>query len=158
MIEHHDSLRHVERMMIRDRDHPGAEADPMRFHRGRRQKHLRRRDRFPSRRMMLADPELVVAKVIEQCGKFKVAFQLERGMLAHRMMRSEEHTKTEPVFHGGSPWRAKRVLHERPHTAQPSPAGESKRKNDAPRRVISRTGGYRTTQSVMMLDRQPPAR
>src|SRR5271156_2584878 len=99
MVEHHDSLCDVERMMVRNRDDAGAELDSLgAFGRGD-QEHFWRRDRLPSRRMMLADPELIVVKLIEQFGEFEIALKLERRMLADRMMRREEHAKAESLCH-----------------------------------------------------------
>ncbi len=85
--------------MVRDRNHAGTKLDSMRSLRGRGQKHLRRRDRLPSARMMLPDPELVVAKSVEQRGEFEIALQLEHRMLADRMMRREKNAKSKPVVH-----------------------------------------------------------
>jgi hypothetical protein len=38
-------------------------------------------------------------EVVEQLGEFEIALKLERGMLADRMMRREEHAKTETLIH-----------------------------------------------------------
>src|ERR1700733_1380353 len=99
MVEHHDSLCDVERMMVRNRDDAGAELDSLGALGRGDQEHFRRRDRLPSRRMMLADPELVVVKLIEQFGEFEIALKLERRMLADRMMWREKHAKAESLCH-----------------------------------------------------------
>ena len=103
MIEHHDSLRDVERMMIRNRDDAGAELDSLGALGGRDQEHLGRRDRLPSGRVMLADPEFVVVKFVEPLREFEIALKLERGMLTDRMMRREEHAETETLGHDSTP-------------------------------------------------------
>jgi len=57
VIEHHDSLRDVEWMVVRDRDHAGAELDSLGALGGADQEHFGRRDRLPSGGVMLADPD-----------------------------------------------------------------------------------------------------
>src|SRR5215469_11262444 len=52
MVEHDDTLGYRERMMVRNRHDPGAEHDALGFHSRSSQEHLRRRDSFPSARMM----------------------------------------------------------------------------------------------------------
>src|SRR5579872_4739170 len=89
-------------MMIRNRDDAGAELDPMGDHRGRRQHHFWRCDGFPSSRMMLANPELIVAEVIEERGELQIALELQGRVFAGRMMRREKHAKAHSIFHGGS--------------------------------------------------------
>ena len=102
MIEHHDTLRDGERMMIRNRDHAGAELDAMGDHRGGGQHHLGRRDRLPSSGVMLADPEFVVAEIIEERGELQIALQLQSGILAGRMMRCEKDAEAQTIFHSAS--------------------------------------------------------
>src|SRR5712692_8696307 len=106
MIEKNDALSGVERMVVRDRHHAGAEADALGALRDGDQKHFGRRDRLPSGGMMLADPEFVVAELVEPCGQFEVALKLKGRMLADGMVRCEKGAETKTSIHcGGISWR-----------------------------------------------------
>ena len=65
VVELHDALRHVERVVIRQRHDARAEHDPLRPLARRRQEHLRRGDHLPAGRVVLAAPELVEAEAVE---------------------------------------------------------------------------------------------
>ena len=95
VIELHDPLRHVERMVERQRHDAGAELDAVRALAGGGEEHLGRRDHLPARRVVLAAPELVVAEPVEVLGQIQVAAELERRMLADRMMWGEEGAETQ---------------------------------------------------------------
>src|SRR5580693_4018183 len=57
--------------------------------------------------MMLTDPELVVLQFVEPFRQFQVALQLQRGMLADRMMGREKHPEAETIVHCVTPSRSK---------------------------------------------------
>src|SRR5215469_16186384 len=99
MIEHHHSLRDVERMMIRHGNDAGAELDALGALGCCDQEHLRRRDCLPACRMMLADPKFVVLVFVEQLREFEVALKLERWMLTDWMMWCEKDAKAKPLVH-----------------------------------------------------------
>ena len=94
VVELHDSLGHVERMVVGQRHHAGAELDRVGDLTGSRQEHLRRRDHLPSTRVMLTAPELVVAQVVEVRGKLEIALELQRRALAEGMVWCKE--RAEP--------------------------------------------------------------
>ena len=99
-VELHHALRHVERIVVGQRDHARGELDALGMLAGRRQEHLRRCDHLPARRMMLAAPELVVAQLVEPLDQLHVAPDRERRVLAHPMERREEDAEFQtPVCH-----------------------------------------------------------
>ena len=86
MVELDHALRDVERVVVGERDDAGAEADAVRALAGRGQEHLGRGDDLPTRGVMLAAPELVVAELVELLRKVEVAAELEHGVLADRVV------------------------------------------------------------------------
>ena len=95
MVELHDPLGDVERVVVGQRHHAGAELDRVGDLAGRGQEHLRRGDHLPSAGVVLAAPELVVAEVVEVRGKLEIALELQRRALAERMMWGEERAEPE---------------------------------------------------------------
>jgi hypothetical protein len=77
-------------MVIGQRDHAGAELDALGALAGGGQKHLGRGDHLPAAGMMLAAPELVVARSVEMLDELEVAAELQGGIFADRMMRARE--------------------------------------------------------------------
>src|SRR5258705_12462278 len=90
MVEMPHALVDVEGMEIRQRDYAGDEPDAFGALAGSGQKHLRRRDGFPARGMMLAAPEFIVAECIELLDQIEVAAKLQHRMLANGVMRGEK--------------------------------------------------------------------
>ena len=90
VIELHHPLGDVERVVIGERDDPGAETDVTAHLAGRRQEHLRRGDRLPTARVVLAAPEFLEAKPVEVRDEVDVSLEQQGGMLAERMVRGEE--------------------------------------------------------------------
>src|SRR5208282_4581410 len=93
------ALGDVERMMIWDRHHAGAETNAPGALCRRHQEHLRRRDGFPSAGMMLADPELVEVQLVEPRCKLQIALELEGGVLANRMVGRQEDAEPQALVH-----------------------------------------------------------
>src|SRR3954452_2094687 len=87
-------------MVIRQRDHAGAELDALGAFAGSRQKHFRRGDHFPTRGMVLAAPELVIAERVDLLDEVEVAAELEQRILADRVMRGEKGSEFQ-ACHGG---------------------------------------------------------
>ncbi len=98
VIELHDPLRDVERMVERQRHDAGAELDAVRALAGGGEEHLGRRDHLPARRVVLAAPELVVAELVEVLGQIQVAAELERRMLADRVVGARNAPKPSLVM------------------------------------------------------------
>ncbi len=67
----------------------------MRAFTGGGEKHLGRRDDFPAGRVVLAAPELVVTEFVEVLREVEVAAELQRRVLADRVVRREEGAKLE---------------------------------------------------------------
>jgi hypothetical protein len=61
VIELHHALGDIERMVIRQRYHPGREHDAPGALTGGGEEHLGRADHFPAAGVVLAAPEFVVA-------------------------------------------------------------------------------------------------
>ena len=95
-VELHDPLGDVERMVVRQADDAGAEADRARHLAGAGEEHLRRGDRLPARRVVLAAPELVVAETVEVGDELEVALQLQRRVVAGRVVGGEERSELQP--------------------------------------------------------------
>ena len=60
------------------------------------EQHLRRGDRLPARRVVLADPELVEAEAVEVGAERDVALEHQRRRLAGRVVRREERSEAHP--------------------------------------------------------------
>ena len=90
VVELHDALADVERVVIRQRHDAGAEADALRALAGGREEQLGRGDHLPAGRVVLAHPELVVAELVEERRELEVTLQQQARVLAERMVRSQE--------------------------------------------------------------------
>jgi hypothetical protein len=94
LIELHDPLRHIERVVVGKRCNAGAEHDPMRTFTGRGKKHFWRSNHFPPGGMMLAAPKFVVAQPVKLLGKVEVATVLQHRVFANWVVWREKSTKT----------------------------------------------------------------
>ena len=99
MIEMHDTLGHVEGVMIGNRDHTGAEADSLGPLCRRDQEHLGRSDGFPTSGMMFSDPEFVEVQLVEPRRQFQIALKLEGRVLADWMVGREKHAEPKTFVH-----------------------------------------------------------
>jgi hypothetical protein len=88
VVELHDALRHVERVMIGQRDHAGTETDTASTHGRAGQEHLGRGNCLPAGAVVLTAPKLLVAELVHQLDQLKIALQLQRRALARKMVRS----------------------------------------------------------------------
>ena len=86
VIELDDALGDIERMVIRQRDHAGAEADAVRALTRRGEEQLGRGDHFPAGRLVLAAPEFVESEFVQVLGEGEIASQLQHRMLADRVV------------------------------------------------------------------------
>src|SRR5262249_15147103 len=98
-VELHDALRHVERVMVGQRNDAGAKPDAPGALGGHGQEQLGRGDHLPAGGMMFAAPELVEAKSVEMPGQSHVALKLQSRVFANRVMRRQECAETDTV-HG----------------------------------------------------------
>jgi hypothetical protein len=102
MIELHDTLRDIERMVIGQRDHAGAELDVVGALTDGGQEQLGRSDYFPAGGMVLTAPEFVITELVELLGEIDIALELQGRIFADRMMRREKCAET-CTCHGGLP-------------------------------------------------------
>ena len=93
VVELHHPLRHVERMVIGQRDDPGGELDALRPFARRGQEHLGRADHLPAAGMMLAAPELVVPELVQVLDEVEIAAELQHRMLPDGVVGGEERAK-----------------------------------------------------------------
>ena len=100
VVELHDPLRDVERVVVRQRHDAGAELDALGALARGGQEQLRRRDHLPARGVVLAAPELVVAEPVEVRDEVEVALELQRRVLADRVMGREKGAELETLHEG----------------------------------------------------------
>ena len=74
---------------------PGAEADVPRALRGGGDEHLGRGDDLVAGRVVLAEPGLVEAELVEVLDELQVAFERQGGVLAHGVERGQEDAELE---------------------------------------------------------------
>jgi len=99
VIQLHDALGDVERVVIGQGDDAGGEHDALRPLPGGGEEHLGRGDHFPAAGMVFAAPEFVVAELVELFHQVEVPAELQHRVLADRMVGCEE--RTEPhALHG----------------------------------------------------------
>ena len=82
VIELHHAVRDHQRMVIRQAGDARAKADVARALDGGADEHFRGRDGLPAGGMMLADPGLVVAQLVDPPDQLHVARHAERRVLA----------------------------------------------------------------------------
>ena len=95
VVELDDAVRRHQRIMVRQRDDAGAEADRPRALGGDRDEQFGRADRLPAGGMVLADPRFVEAQPVEPGHQLQVALEALRGVFLHRMERRQEDAVAE---------------------------------------------------------------
>ena len=96
VVELHDALGDVERVVVRQARDAGAEHDVVRALGGAGEEHLGRGDHLPARRVVLAAPELVEAEPVEVGGELEVALEQQRRVLTGRVVGGEERAESDP--------------------------------------------------------------
>ena len=94
VVELHQSLRHHEWVVVRQRDNAGPEFDPRRSFRQRGEEDLRTANNFPTRRVVLPTPELVEPELVEMHTERQIALQEMREVLPDGMVRREERAES----------------------------------------------------------------
>jgi hypothetical protein len=84
VIEEDGPVRDPERVVVRQREHAGAELDVLRLRGDMGDEDLGRGDELRAARMVFADPCLVVAELVEQLDRGDIAGQRRRRVLAGR--------------------------------------------------------------------------
>src|SRR5205085_9912212 len=95
VVELHHPLRHVVRMVIRQRHDAGGELDALRSLAGRGQEHLGRADHLPPAGMVLAAPEFLVPELVQMLDEVEIAAELEHRMFPDGVMGGEERAKVQ---------------------------------------------------------------
>ena len=90
VVEQHHAIGEDQRVVVGERGHPGAEAEVRGALRGGGDEHRRVGDDLPAGRVVLADPRLLVAEVVEVLHELEVAVQREGGVLVGAVERGEE--------------------------------------------------------------------
>ena len=90
VVELHEALRHQERMVVGQARHARAEHDVLGALGGGGDEDLGRGDQLPAGRVVLADPHLVVAEVVEPLDQLHVAVEGQRRILADAVERCQE--------------------------------------------------------------------
>jgi hypothetical protein len=95
VVELHHAVGDHQRMMVRQRHDARAEPDALRPRRDVGDEELRRRDGLVPGRVMLADPRLVVAELVEPLDQRPVALERERRVLVGRVERGGEDSEAQ---------------------------------------------------------------
>ena len=103
VVELHEALRHHQRMVVRQAGDARTELDVLGAVGGDADDDLGRGDDLPARRVVLADPRLVVAEGVEPLDQFQVAVERQGGVVADAVERGEEDAEAQAVVgHGGT--------------------------------------------------------
>ena len=98
---------HHQRVVIGQGDHPGAQPDVTGAFRRRGDKYFRRGDGLIPRRMVLADPGLVVAKAVQGFHQLKVPLHGLQRIFVNRVEGGQENAEAEVgMCHGLALWGA----------------------------------------------------
>ena len=101
MVELHEAVRDHQRVVIGQAGHAGAETDVARALDGRADEDFRRGNGLPAGGVMLADPGLVVAQLVDPFDQFHVACHAERRILADAVERRQENAEGESLVIAG---------------------------------------------------------
>jgi hypothetical protein len=99
VIEQHRSLGDHVRVVIAHRHHTGAQLDVAGALGGRRDEDLRRGDDLAAGRVVLTDPGLVVAELVEVLDQVEISLQRPRRVLSGRVERGHEDPESQSVAH-----------------------------------------------------------
>ena len=97
-----DPVRDHERMVVGQRDDPGAEPDVPGPLRRRRDEHLGAGDDLEAAGMVLPDPGFVIVEPVEPLDELEIALDRENGVLVEGVKRCEEDAEPDVAAHGVS--------------------------------------------------------
>ena len=97
VVEQHQAVGQHERVVVGQRRHAGAQADVPGALGGGGDEHLGRGDDLVAGRVVLAEPGLVEAQLVEVLDELQVALQRQRRVLAHRMEGGQEDPEPQVV-------------------------------------------------------------
>jgi hypothetical protein len=99
MVEQNDALRYPKRVVVREADNTGPEADVARSFGGDGDEDFRRGRQLGPRRVVLAAPGFVVATAVEPLDQFEVGLECQRGIDSWRMKRRQENAEAKALVH-----------------------------------------------------------
>ena len=102
VVELKDPVRNHERMVVRERDHPGPEPDAPRALGRRGDEDLRAGDDLEAAGMVLADPRFVIIEPVEPLDELEVALDREHRVLVEGVKGREKNAKPNVAAHGDS--------------------------------------------------------
>ena len=83
--------------MVGEADNAGAQLDVLGAVGGDTNKNLWRGDDFPTGAVMLANPGLIEAQVVQPLHQFQVAFESQRWVFAGPVERPHKNAKFHPI-------------------------------------------------------------
>lgn len=95
VVEEGDALGHLERVVVRQVDDGGAEADARGALRRGGDHQVGRGDGLPAAAVVLADQHLVEADALRVLDELQVALERERGVLPRRVRGHHEHAELQ---------------------------------------------------------------
>ena len=95
VVEHHDAIGQDERVVVRQRVHPGAEFDVLGAFRGGGDEHLRAGDQLRAGGVVLTDPGLGVAEPVQVLHQLEVALQRQCRVDPGAVHRWQEDAEAE---------------------------------------------------------------
>ena len=95
VIQHHQPVGDPERVVVRERDDPGTQLDPLGPLRGGGDEYLRRGDDLAARRVMLADPRFIEAERVEVFYELEISLHGQRRVGSCAVKRCDEVPKSE---------------------------------------------------------------
>ena len=101
VVEQHHAVGEDQRVVVRQRTHAGAELDVAGALGRDGHEHLGAGDDLVAGGVVLADPRLVVAELVEALNQFQVALQRQRRVLPDGMERGEEDAELQGPIHRG---------------------------------------------------------
>ena len=97
VVELHEAVRDHQRVVVGQAGHARAEPDVARALDGGGDENFRRGDGFPAGGVMLADPRLVEAQLVDPLDQLHVARHRERRVFAHAMERRQEDAERQSL-------------------------------------------------------------
>ncbi len=91
MIDLGDAVRRHQRVVVRQRNHPGAELDPLRPLGSGGDHQFGRRAVFIAAGVMFPVPEFLEADFVGELRQFEIALERQCRIFVKRMKRSKEH-------------------------------------------------------------------
>jgi hypothetical protein len=121
VVEQHQPVGDQPRMVVRERYHAGPEHDVACALGGGRNEHLGAGDDLVAPRVVLAEPDLVVAEAVERDHAVEVVLQRQGRVLPDRVERGEERAEAQRPGRGHGAHRPRVRTSERITACRPPP-------------------------------------